>query len=286
VIGHHRTRTGKGWFEERLGPGVKVEWSTFNAGPSAMEALVGGAVDVTYVGPSPALNTYVKWGGKEIRVLAAATRGGSALVVQGDRRIAAPADFRGKRVATPQVGNTQDVALRTWLVENGLHVTQGGGDVTVKPTQNPEQLAGFIKGDIDAVWTVEPWVSRLETEGKGKILREDPDALTTILVASAKFVRERPEQARKLIEAHRALTAWIREHGDEARDEVREELRAETRVELSPELTARAWKRMKVDDAIAKAEFETFVKASQAVGFLKDAASLDDLVPDLAAPPR
>jgi NitT/TauT family transport system substrate-binding protein len=116
---------------------------------------------LTYVGPSPAINGYARSGGQEIRIVAGAVNGGSALVVQPDRCLAGPADFRGKRIGTPQFGNTQDVAARAWLTAGGLRITQAGGDAQVLPAANPDQLALFKSRQLDAVWTVEPWVSRL-----------------------------------------------------------------------------------------------------------------------------
>ena len=169
IIGSNSTREKHGWFEERLGPDVTIQWFPFNAGPSAMEAIFAGSIDLTYVGPNPALNAYIRSGGDEIRVLAGSALGGAALVVAGDGRIAKPADFKGRRLATPQLGNTQDVAARAWLKKQGFRVTQTGGDVAVLPTANADQLPLFQEGRLDAVWTVEPWVSRLELEaGKAK----------------------------------------------------------------------------------------------------------------------
>jgi NitT/TauT family transport system substrate-binding protein len=115
LIASQLSREGKGWFEQRLGPGVKIQWFHYNAGPSAMEAIFAGSLDLTYVGPNPALNAHVKSRGEEIRLIAGATLGGAALVVQPDGRIANPADFKGRKLATPQLGNTQDVAARAWL---------------------------------------------------------------------------------------------------------------------------------------------------------------------------
>jgi NitT/TauT family transport system substrate-binding protein len=278
LVGHHRTRQGKGWFEERVGGGVRVEWYVYNAGPSAMEALVAGALDLTYVGPNPAINAHMASKGEDVRVLAGATRGGSALVVQGDGRIAGPGDFRGRRVATPQLGNTQDVAARSWLKQQGFTVTQTGGDVSVIPTQNPDQLALFSRGDMDAVWTVEPWVSRLEVEAKGRVLLEEKDALTTVLVASARFLRERPAQARAFVEAHRELGRWMRDHPDEARAEVRAALREETRIDLPEAVAAKAWARLRFEDAVAREDFESFVRAAEGVGLLKGAIPLERLL--------
>src|SRR6476659_9320341 len=159
-VAHHLSRSGRGWFEERLGPDVKIEWYVYNAGPSAMEAIIADSIDLTYVGPSPALNAYTKSNGEEIRIVAGAAAGGAALVVQGESGLKAPADFRGKTIATPQLGNTQDVACRAWLAAGGLKITQTGGDAHVLPTANPDQLTLFKQKQLDAVWTVEPWVSR------------------------------------------------------------------------------------------------------------------------------
>ena len=221
VIGSQTTRTGHGWFEQRLGPDVTVQWFAFNAGPSAMEAIFAGSIDLTYVGPNPALNAYIRSRGDEIRVLAGAAEGGAALVVAGDGRIKAPKDFRGKRLATPQFGNTQDVAARAWLRKQGFKITQTGGDVFILPTANPDQLALLSTGKIDAVWTVEPWVTRLEQEGGGRVFLEQRDVVTTLLVASVRLLKEHPELAQKFRAAHVELTGWINTHADEARELVR-----------------------------------------------------------------
>src|SRR3954469_19084119 len=143
VIAHALSRQGKGWFEERLGPNVEIQWFTYNAGPSAMEAIFAGSLDVTYVGPGPALNANLKSNGEEIRVIAGAANAGAALVVKPDSPIKTPADFRGKKIATPQLGNTQDISCRAWLKSNGINVTQTGGDAMIVPTNNPDQLALF-----------------------------------------------------------------------------------------------------------------------------------------------
>src|SRR6266513_1140252 len=190
VIAHALSRQGKGWFEQRLGPGTKIEWFIYNAGPSAMEAIFAKSIDLTYVGPGPALNAYTKSNGQEIRLIAGAANGGAGLVVQPDENLRTPPDFRGKKIATPQLGNTQDISCRAWLTAGGLKITQLGGDAQVLPTQNPDQLALFQQKRIDAVWTVEPWVSQLERESGGRILVEEKDVATTVLVSSVKFLAQ------------------------------------------------------------------------------------------------
>ena len=275
LVARNFERHDASWFAPRLGEGVKLEWYAYNAGPSAMEAIFAGSLDLAYVGPNPAINAYARSDGQEVRIIAGAVNGGSALVVQPDENLAAPSDFRGKRIATPQFGNTQDVAARAWLASGGLRITQTGGDAQVLPTANPDQLALFMTRQLDAVWTVEPWVSRLELEAGGKVLVEEKDAVTTLLVARAAFLAAHPEVVRAFAAAHRDLTDWIRQNPAEAQRMVREELRVRFRTEMAPELIARAWTRMTPTSDISLESLRTFVAKARQVGFL-------DSVPDLA----
>jgi NitT/TauT family transport system substrate-binding protein len=271
-------RAGKSFFGERLGAGVKIEWYAYNAGPSAMEAIFAKAIDLTYVGPNPVINAFARSRGEEGRVIAGAVDGGSALVVQGDSTLTKPADFRGKRIATPQFGNTQDVAARAWLAAGGLRITQTGGDAEVVPTENPDQLALFKSRQLDAVWTVEPWVSRLEMEAGGKVLVDERRALTTVLASRAAFVAQQRELVRRFVAAHRELTDWINTHASEARQMVREEIKAEIHAEFAAELVERAFSRMTVTSEVSLEPFESFVAAAQKVGFLRGAPDLQRLV--------
>jgi NitT/TauT family transport system substrate-binding protein len=274
-------RKGKGFFEQRLGPNVELRWFAYNAGPSAMEAIFANSIDVTYVGPNPALNAYFRSQGAEIRVLAGAVNGGAALVVRPESGIAKPADFRGKKIATPQFGNTQDVEARAWLKEQGFKITQTGGDVHVVPTPNPEQIELFRRGAIDAAWTVEPWVSRLELEAKGKIFLEQKDTVTTVLVSSVRFLKQRRDLAEKLAKAHRELTDWIKANPEEAKALVREELREATKRDFPPELIERAWPRLRIEAAISRQELDKFVKDAIAAGFLRGTIDLGPLLEEV-----
>ncbi|MCX6966921.1 MAG: ABC transporter substrate-binding protein [Verrucomicrobia bacterium] len=278
LVAHHLSRQGKGWFEERLGPGVKIEWYVYNAGPSAMEALFARTIDVTYVGPSPAINAFVKSRGEEVRIVAGAANGGAALVIQPDSGIRTGADFRGKRIATPQLGNTQDVACRAWLAAQGLKISQTGGDAQVLPTRNPDQLPLFAQKKLDAAWTVEPWVSRLVREAGGKIFLEEKDAVTTVLVSSVRYQREQREQLRKLLQAHAELTEWIKAHPQEAQAMVVAELSAETKSKISPELIASAWTRIELTKEVSLESLDTFVVNAQKAGFLRQVPDLHRLV--------
>jgi NitT/TauT family transport system substrate-binding protein len=278
LVAHHLSRTGRGWFEQRLGPDVKIEWYIYNAGPSAMEAILADSIDLTYVGPSPALNAYTKSNGEEIRIVAAAAAGGAALVVQADSGLKQPSDFRGKTIATPQLGNTQDIAARAWLGNGGLKITQTGGDAFIIPTPNPDQLALFKNKKLDAVWTVEPWVSRLERDAGGKVLVEQSNESITVLVSSVKFLKTKRDLAARFIRAHRELTDWIVSHPEEAKQMVRQELAAETKADVSPELIAQSWKRIVLKNDASLDEYEHFVANAQRAGFIRSIPDLSRLI--------
>jgi len=278
LVAHGLSRKGEGWFEQRLGPGIKLEWYIYNAGPSAMEGVFADAVDLTYVGPSPAINAFTKARGEEIRIVAGAVDGGAALVVQSESSLRSPSDFRGKRVATPQLGNTQDVSARAWLASGGLHITLTGGDAQVVPTSNPDQLALFKSRQIDAVWTVEPWVSRLEIEAQGKVVVEEKDSLTTVLVSSRKLLDQQRVLVRRFVSAHEDLTLWIRTHPAEAQAMVRDELAAETRTQVSSDLVARAWGRILLVSDVNLPALQSFIAKAQQAGFLRGTPDLTRLV--------
>ncbi len=280
VIGHGLTRQGNGWFEERLGPDVEVKWFVYNAGPSAMEAIFAKSVDLTYVGPNPAINAHLKSRGDEIRIVAGACSGGAALVVQPDGRIKTDTDFKGKKIASPQFGNTQDVAARAWLQSKGLKITMTGGDALVIPTANPDQLTLFQKGDLDAVWTVEPWVSRLELEAKGKLYLDEktlwPDGkyVTTHLVSSVRFLKERPQLLKKWIAAHVELTEWINKNPDEAKKLLNDEIKAETTRALPQVTLESAWKRLELTYDPVRASLLKSAEDAQRFGFIKEKPDL------------
>lgn len=278
LVAHALSRQGKGWFEERIGSGTKIDWYIYNAGPGAMEAIFANSIDLTYVGPSPAINAYAKSRGEEIRVVAGAANGGAALVIRNDSSLKNAADFRGKKIATPQLGNTQDVSCRAWLTAGGLKITQLGGDALVLPAANPDQLSLFQQGRVDAVWTVEPWVSRLELEASGKVLVEEADSPTTVLISSVKFLNKNRELLKKFTQAHRELTDWIVKNPAEAQKLVVDELQQETHGQISAALIAHAWKRIALTSEVHREALDKFVTNAKAAGFLRDVPDLDRLI--------
>lgn len=199
-----------GAFQQAV-PGIEMKM--FNAGPAAMEALSSGSLDVSYVGTGPAINTFLK-GGRELRVIAAAADSGAVLVTKTART---PAELKGKTLGTPQLGNTQDIALRHWLGQQGMKV---GQDVTVTPLSNPDILGLFINGKIEGAWVPEPWGARMVAEGGGHILLDERDLWperrfhTTVLVTTQKTLEERPEQIKRLLRAHVELTRQWQQQPD------------------------------------------------------------------------
>src|SRR5262245_24487930 len=151
-----------GCFEQKIGAAIR--WSSFNAGPTAIEAIFADAIDATFVGPNPAINGFIKSRGEKFVIVAGAASGGAGLVIRKDAGIRSEKDFNGKTIATPQLGNTQDVAARTWFSDRGYKFKEKGGTLTLLALANSDQLSLFKRKEIDGAWTVEPWLSRLEVE--------------------------------------------------------------------------------------------------------------------------
>jgi len=278
LLAHHATRQRQGVLEKHLGPDVKVQWYVFHAGPSAMEAMLSGAIDATYVGPNPALNAFVRSRGEEVRILAGATNGGSGLVVRAAAGIEKPADLRGRRIATPQFGNTQDVACRAWLKKQGFTVTQTGGDVLVVPAEHSDQLAMFLNGQIDAAWTVEPWLSRLLAEAGGRLLVDEEDAVTTVLVVSTAFLDREPEAVRALEQGHRDLTRRLVDDPVGAQHAIADELSTLTRRTMSLDLIRTCWARLRFTDEVRVESLVTFLEAARDAGFLTEVPDVGRLL--------
>lgn len=278
LVARNMSRTGEGWFERYL-PGCRVEWQTYNAGPSAAEALFGRTVDVTYIGPSPAINAYAVSAGREVRLLAGAVNGGAALLVSPASGIRSAADFRGRSIATPQLGNTQDVSCRAWLAKNGLSCTlEGGGDVRVSPTTSSLQLQLMKQGELDASWTVEPWVSLMESMAGAHALVQEPNVVTTVLAGRVGWLKAHPMEALALARAHCELTQWILDHPTEAQMRVTDELTQLTQTPMDPALVASAWKKLTLTNEIDAAGLEQFVRDAQNADLLERVPPIQGMI--------
>ncbi|MFL4475805.1 ABC transporter substrate-binding protein [Paeniglutamicibacter sp. MACA_103] len=212
--------TAKGFFARELqGSGTQLATSLFGAGPAAVEALNAGAIDAAYLGPNPAIAAFASSGGQGVRVLAGAAAGGAQLVVRAG--LADAASLRGRTLATPQLGGTQDVALRTWLAARGLDTDLRGGEVAITPTANAQSLELFRAGKIDGAWLPEPWASRLVLEAGARVLVDEAELWdgtdtgapglfpTTVLAVSPAFAARHPGTVEALLRGHLAALDWI-----------------------------------------------------------------------------
>jgi NitT/TauT family transport system substrate-binding protein len=274
-----------GTYAESLGD-TELTTEVFNAGPAAIEALFGGALDATYIGPNPAINAFAKSDGEAVRIVAGATSGGAQLVVRDG--IDDIEDLRGATLATPQLGNTQDVALRAWLLDQGLvtSLTGGRNDVEIVSQENSQTLDLVKQGTIDGAWLPEPWASRLVLEGGGTVLVDerdlwpDGDYVTTHLIVRTEFLEQYPGTVRALLEAQVTTNAWIAANSDEARTLANGAIGELTGKSLSDDVLARAWDNLTLtDDPVASS---VQVSADHAAGVgVSDEVDLDGIY-DLA----
>ncbi len=266
---------GNGDFQKALGNNVKVETFQFNAGPSAIESLLANRIDASYIGPNPAINGYVVSDGKDVRVIAGATSGGASFVVRNDSGINTVKDLGGKKFASPQLGNTQDVALRKYLVDNGFKTTENGGNVTVTPVANADILTLFLKKELDGAWVPEPWATRLVKEANGKILIDERDLwppegkfVTAHIIVRPDYLKENPDVIKKLITAHVNETQWINSNKEQAIKEFNVQLKKLTGKELPEDVLAESLTRLEfTDDPIKESLFKSANDAYD-LGFL------------------
>ena len=265
-----------GYFAAALGP-TKLSTQIFSAGPDEMTALLSGQLDAAYVGPSSALNSFLKSHGRGLVIVAGAENAGAELVVRPD--IGSVTDLRGRTIADPQLGNTQDVALRYWLGQHGYATTvQGSGDVNVQPTDNATTLTLFKTGKIDGAWVPEPWASRLVVEGGGHVLVDerslwpDGDFATTDLVVAARYLAAHPQTVKALISGEVAANAWVTTHPAAAQTSVNTRIAALAGATLAPAVIARAWAQESVTDDPAASSLQTDLDHAVADGLLKQSS--------------
>ena len=234
-------------FEAFLGKdGTKVEYTAFNAGPAVVEAMKGGAIDVSYIGPNPSISGYTSTGGTLLRVVSGSTSAGAQFVVKPG--ITSVADLKGKKIATPQLGNTQDVALRSWLKEQGLSTSvSGGGDVTIVPTDDATTLTLFKRGDLDGAWLPEPWASRLVLEAGAKVFLDEKSLwpggqfVTTQIIAAQPFLAKYPGTVRSILQANNSAIKYIASNVTKSKDVVQEQITKWTGKPLPDAVITRSW---------------------------------------------
>jgi NitT/TauT family transport system substrate-binding protein len=284
-ITHSQALVGlaRGDFQKALGPNVTIDAKAFNAGPSVIEALFAGQMDLSYIGPNPAINGYIKSNGEALRIVAGATSGGASFVVRPDANISKPADLAGKKLASPQLGNTQDVALRAYLAEQGFKTTEKGGDVQVVPTDNPQILDLFKQGQIDGAWVPEPWAARLIVDGGGKLFLDERDLwpngefVTAHIIVSSKFLKEHPDLVKAFLRAHVEVTQWELQNPDQAKQLVNDEIKRLTGKALAQQVIDGAWSRLRITYDPISASLVKSADGAYEAGFLKEKPNLSGI---------
>ena len=271
----------EGFFAKELGR-TKLEVKTFNAGPAAMEALKSGAIDATYVGPGPATNAYINTGGQAVTIVAGAASGGASLVV--DPSIKSAADLKGKKISSPQLGNTQDIALRTWLKKQGLSTDlQGGGDVNIAPQDNSQTLDAFKQHLIAGAWVPEPYATRMVQAG-GKVLVNESSLwpggkfATTVLAVRTDFLKAHPGTVRALLAGDLDAADFIAKDPTKSQQDVADVIAKVSGKPLKPEVITAAWPQLTFTVDPVASSILAGAKNAYDVGVLKAQPELGNLI--------
>ncbi|GAA3829897.1 aliphatic sulfonate ABC transporter substrate-binding protein [Streptomyces phyllanthi] len=265
----------KGFFQKALG-GTEAKYQVFNAGPSEIEALNSGSIDIGWIGPSPAINGFTKSAGKNLRIIGGSASGGVKLVVNPDR-IKSLKDVKGKRIATPQIGNTQDVAFLNWAAEQGWKVDaqSGEGDVSVIRTDNKITPDAYKAGSVDGAWVPEPTASKLVAEGAEVLLDEAdlwPDKMFVItnIIVSQEFLKEHPKAVEAVLKASVDTNKWINANPDEAKATANAQLKVDSGKELPADVLDPAWKSIRFTDDPLASTLGTEAQHAVKAGLLED----------------
>ncbi|MCT9142214.1 aliphatic sulfonate ABC transporter substrate-binding protein [Streptomyces violarus] len=276
----------KGFFQKALGA-TKVEPAIFNAGPSEIEALNSESIDIGWIGPSPAINGYTKSAGKNLRIIGGSASGGVKLVVNPDK-IKSLKDVKGKRIATPQLGNTQDVAFLNWAAEQGWKVDpqSGKGDVTVVRSDNKVTPDAYKSGSIDGAWVPEPTASKLVAEG-GKVLLDEsslwPDKkfVITNIIVRQEFLKEHPKVVEAVLKGSVETNKWINANPDQAKAAANKQLEEDSGKALPADVLDPAWKSIQFTDDPLASTLNTEAAHAVKAGLLEkpDLNGIYDLAP-------
>jgi NitT/TauT family transport system substrate-binding protein len=265
---------GNGDYQRALGENIEIKPFVFNAGPSAIEALFAKQIDASYIGPNPAINGYVVSGGKDLRIISGATSGGAVFVVRNDSGIQTTKDFANKKFASPQLGNTQDVALRKYILENGYKTKENGGSVQVLPVANADILTLLLKKSIDGAWVPEPWGERFIQDANSRLFLDERDVwpdgkfVTAHIIVRTDYLQNNPDVIKKLLGAHIDETQWINDHKDEAIVKYNDELKKLTAQTIPENVLKQSMSRLELTwDPIKTSLFQSANNAFD-IGFL------------------
>ena len=272
----------QGKLEERWKDTCNVSWTSFNAGPAEMEAIFAGEIDLGYIGPVPALSANVKSNG-DVKIISNTTNAGAVLLIRKDSGIKSVKDLAGKKVAVPQLGNTQHLCLLNLLSENGLKTTDQGGDVTINASSNADILNLMDNGSVDAALVPEPWGTTIENNGSSEVLLDYNEVFlggeypTAVVVASQDFIDEHPDIVADFLKAHEEATLYINENAEESQKIVNTEIESTTGKALDEEVIKSAFNRMKVSETLSNDAIMKFAEISKNEGFINKVPEEDDV---------
>ena len=275
-IGHAIPIVGmeKGFFQNELGDTITIETRVFDSGPQVIESLFANSVDLAYVGPGPAINGFLNSENHNVKILAGAASGGASFIVHPDSEINSGSDFAGKKIAAPQIGNTQDVSLRHYLSENNLKSAEKGGSVIIYNISNPDIYTLFVKGDIDGAWVAEPWATILESELNGKRLFNeeelwpDQEFASVLLIANADYVEKNPDIVSSLLDSHHNTVTWINQNPIETRIVFNNFLNSHLGQSLSDDLVDTALSNLVITADPIPDSIHSFAEKADALGYL------------------
>jgi len=278
----------RGTFAHQIGNDTVIEPVLFDSGPQVIESIFAGSVDVAYVGPGPAINGFLKSEHHDVKILSGAASGGVSFIVNPDSKINSVADFNGKRIAAPQIGNSQDISLRTYLSENGLKPAEKGGSVVVLNVPNSDIYTLFAKGDIDAAWVAEPTATILVQQLNGTRLFNEEDLwpenrfASVLLIAREEYVNQHPQVIHKWLEAHQQTIDWINSNPEQTRIIFNQFMKKEIGKSLSDKLIDESLSNLEITSDPIVSSIETFAKRADSLGYLgRHGYSLDGIFFDI-----
>ncbi|MEU4996887.1 aliphatic sulfonate ABC transporter substrate-binding protein [Streptomyces sp. NPDC021622] len=276
----------EGLFQKELGA-TQAKYTQFNAGPSEIEALNSKSIDIGWIGPSPAINGYAKSDGKSLRIIGGSASGGVKLVVN-PKKIKSLDDVKGKKIATPQLGNTQDVAFLNWIAEKGWKVDaeSGKGDVSVVRTDNKITPDAYKSGSVDGAWVPEPTASKLVAEG-GKVILDEADLwpdkkfVITNIIVSQEFLTKHPKVVEAVLRGSVKTNQWIKDNPEKAKASANAALKEASGKALPAEILDPAWKSIQTTDDPLAATLGTEAEHAVKAGLLEkpDLKGIYDLKP-------
>ena len=275
-IGHAIPIVGmeNGFFQNSLGDQIKIETRVFDSGPQAIESLFANSVDIAYVGPGPAINGFLNSQNNNVKILSGAASGGASFIVHPDSEINSASDFSGKKIAAPQIGNTQDVSLRNYLSENNLRPAEKGGSVIVYNISNPDIYTLFIKGDIDGAWVAEPWATILESELDGKRLFYEEELwpenefASVLLIGNVNYIEKNKKVIQNFLSAHHETMIWINDNPKDTRIVFNNFLDSHLGQSLSDDVVDIALSNLKITDDPKSDSIFSFAEKADTLGYL------------------